>query len=162
MKIWIPLALQIGALLVGILEVIIPSFGILTVFALALLSYSWYYILTELPQAAVWGFLLADVIIIPIALKFAFSILKASPFTHSRDLGHGTGLDHAAQPEKGLIGKTGIVESQLRPTGKAFIDNRLLEVSSEGEIIEKDTQILIIDVIGNKIIVEPLNEHNLK
>ncbi len=157
-KIWIPIVFQISAFLVGIVEVIIPSFGILTIIALALFGYSWYYIIQELPQLAVWIFLLADVIIVPLFIFTAFSILKISPLAHSKRLKHGTGLNKSSEPGREIIGMKGLVESQLKPTGKALIGNKLLEVCSEGEIIKKNTEIRVIDVAGNKIIVEPIKE----
>ncbi|MFC1584170.1 NfeD family protein [Fibrobacterota bacterium] len=157
-NIWVPIVLQLGAILVGVAEIIIPSFGMLTVIALGLLGYSWYYIISHLPQAAAWGFFIADAILVPVFIKVAFSMLKASPLAHGKKLDHGTGLENTVLPGKELMGMTGRVDSQLRPAGKALINNRLFEVHSEIGIIEKDTDITVIDVVGNKIIVEPINK----
>ncbi|MBF0432665.1 MAG: hypothetical protein HQK83_15380 [Fibrobacteria bacterium] len=156
-NLWIPIVMQLGALLVGIIEVLIPSMGILTIVALSLLGYSWYYIVQELPSIAAWIFLIADIIIIPITIRLSFSFLRISSLTHSKQLQKGSGLNNMNEPKTDLSGKTGIVDYQLTPTGKALIDNQLYEVCSDGEAIDKGRKIRVVEVIGNKIIVEPID-----
>ena len=157
-KIWIPIFFQAGAILVALAEVIIPSLGILTIIALALLGYSWYYIIQELSQAAAWSFLVADIILVPVTIKLALMILRISPLTHGKFLPVGSSLDGMAEPNQDLVGKKGIVESQLRPTGKAQIENQLIEVLCEDTVVEKGAEIKVVEVIGNKIIVEPVSK----
>ncbi len=53
-----------------------------------------------------------------------------------------------------LKGLKGVTTTILRPTGKALIENEIMEVQSEGEYIEKDQKIEITDAVGNKIIVK--------
>jgi membrane-bound serine protease (ClpP class) len=159
-SLWLPILLQLSAFAVLVTEFIIPSMGILTVLSLGLFGYSWYAIIQMDSPGAVWGFLMADIILIPILIKYSFSLLKVSPLAHSKGLEHGTGLNKVQEPGSELVGKTGVVESQLKPVGKAFVGNQLLEVSSEGEIIEKDTEICIKEIAGNKIIVESVNKQN--
>jgi len=151
---WIPIILQLGAFLVGMAEILIPSMGILSLIAVGLLGYSWYYIIQDLPQIGVWAFLLIDIISIPIFLKFGFSFLNNSSFTLKQTLKQGTGLEKAMEAQPNLVGKSGIVESQLTPTGKATIDGHILEVSSDSEVIEKGTVVTVIEIVGNKIIVK--------
>ena len=86
-------------------------------------------------------------------------MLKVSPLAHGKALTHGTGKTKIEEPDSELVGKTGTVESQLKPVGKAFIGERLLEVCSDGEIIEKGIEIQVIEVTGNKILVEPIDKN---
>jgi membrane-bound serine protease (ClpP class) len=53
-----------------------------------------------------------------------------------------------------LIGKTGTVINDLRPAGKALIDDKRFDVVSKGDYIDKDTAIIVSSVDGNRIVVE--------
>ncbi len=55
-----------------------------------------------------------------------------------------------------LIGKKGKALSLLRPAGIALIDGKRYDVVSEGDFIQKDEEIEVIEVIGSKIIVKKL------
>lgn len=52
-----------------------------------------------------------------------------------------------------LIGKTGQVESVLRPIGTARIDNNPVDVVTRGEMISPGTLIEVIEVEGNRVVV---------
>ena len=59
-----------------------------------------------------------------------------------------------AMPElQDLKGKTGKTLTILRPSGTVLIDSKHYDVVSEDEFIEKDQDIMVLDVQGNKIIV---------
>ncbi|MCK5708112.1 MAG: ATP-dependent Clp protease proteolytic subunit [Candidatus Aureabacteria bacterium] len=55
-----------------------------------------------------------------------------------------------------LLGKTGIVHTTLRPAGKAFIENKLYDVVSYDEFIEKGTSIIVKEATQTRIVVEEL------
>ena len=56
------------------------------------------------------------------------------------------------------VGAEGRALSFLRPAGKADIDGELLDVISEGEFIEKDAAIRVVDIRGNRILVTKRSE----
>ena len=58
---------------------------------------------------------------------------------------------------KRLIGKKGIAVTPLRPSGIAEVNGKKLNVITGGEYIESNAKIKIIDVEGNKIIVEAVD-----
>jgi len=58
---------------------------------------------------------------------------------------------------KRLIDKKGIAITPLRPAGIAEVNGKKLNVITGGEYIESDTRIKIINVEGNKIVVEKIN-----
>jgi len=66
-------------------------------------------------------------------------------------------LGYSAHPDdkSEYIGKTGKALTPLRPVGAAIIDGKRIDVVTEGELIERDTQIEVIRVEGNKIFVKP-------
>ena len=55
------------------------------------------------------------------------------------------------------IGDTGKTISRLAPMGTIIINNELFEASSKGVFIDENTEIEIIRVKNNKIIVKPKN-----
>jgi membrane-bound ClpP family serine protease len=50
-------------------------------------------------------------------------------------------------------GDTGTSVSRLAPSGKAMINNDIVEVHTYGEFIDQDNEIIVISVKDNKIIV---------
>lgn len=53
-----------------------------------------------------------------------------------------------------LQGKTGVASSDLRPSGFCSIDGRRLDVVTSGEMIEKGQNVRVVEVKGNRIVVE--------
>jgi membrane-bound serine protease (ClpP class) len=51
------------------------------------------------------------------------------------------------------LGMEGFAATDLRPSGVAFIDGKRLDVVSRGEYLEKASNIVVIAVTGNQIIV---------
>ena len=52
-----------------------------------------------------------------------------------------------------LLGRTGITATPLVPSGLAMIDGELIDVSSEGDMLETDTPVRVVDVRGYRVIV---------
>jgi len=57
---------------------------------------------------------------------------------------------------KTLTGKNGRTVTPLRPSGIAEIKGERYSVVSEGELIEDDTEIVVVEIQGNSIVVEEL------
>ena len=52
-----------------------------------------------------------------------------------------------------LVGKRGRTTTQLTPSGKADVEGDLYDVVSQGLLVPKSTNIEVVEVIGNKIVV---------
>ena len=52
-----------------------------------------------------------------------------------------------------LLGQRGTVATRLNPAGKARIGNNLYDVVSDGDLIEKESLVEVVQVIGYKIVV---------
>jgi membrane-bound ClpP family serine protease len=55
-----------------------------------------------------------------------------------------------------LVGKCGKTTTQLMPAGKARFGDELIDVISQGDVIESGTDIRVLEVLGNRVIVEPV------
>ena len=55
---------------------------------------------------------------------------------------------------KHLEGRTGETVTPLVPAGKAKINGRLFDVISDGQLIDKGMKILVVEVTGNRILVQ--------
>jgi len=60
-----------------------------------------------------------------------------------------------------LKGRTGISLTTLRPSGKALIDSRKVNVVTEGVFLSKGSKIRVVMVEGNRVVVRGLEEENL-
>ena len=72
-----------------------------------------------------------------------------------------TGLAEDEDPESivnlsHLVDRVGDSITNLAPAGKAMIDGRLLDVISDGRMIDKGTKVKVVEVTGNRVVVQPL------
>jgi len=149
----VPIILQLLGILVIIAEIILPSGGLLSVIAVGVFGYSLYLVFETLPTAVAITFLVADLIIIPVLIVFGLKILAKSPLTLRTQLGKNEGVSSQSSHLLEYLNKTGTALSHLRPAGTARIENKRVDVVSRGEFIDKNTPIMVIEVIGNQIIV---------
>jgi len=56
-----------------------------------------------------------------------------------------------------LLGMEGITHSDLRPSGTAYFDGRKIDVVTPGDYIHQATPVRIVEVHGNRIVVEALS-----
>jgi membrane-bound ClpP family serine protease len=65
----------------------------------------------------------------------------------------------AAVPEDTtLVGKEGVVLTQLRPAGTGEIDGLRMDIVSEGAFIAAGTRIQVVRVEGRRIVVAPIRQ----
>ena len=64
-----------------------------------------------------------------------------------------SGFVVASAGRRHLIGKTGIVTSDLRPSGRAEIDGETMIVVADGEFVERGLPVTVTDVRGNRVVV---------
>lgn len=64
----------------------------------------------------------------------------------------------SAEPREELLGKRGIVVTELRPSGLALIADKLVDVISEGAFLTKGEKIIVVAVNGNRVLVRKVNK----
>jgi len=52
-----------------------------------------------------------------------------------------------------LLGSTGVAETNLRPSGKGRFGDQLVDVVTEGDLIERGKPITIVEVQGSRVVV---------
>jgi membrane-bound serine protease (ClpP class) len=64
-----------------------------------------------------------------------------------------------AEPDKeeDLMGQEGIAHSDLRPGGTAYFGDRKIDVVTHGDYIRRETPLRIVEVHGNRIVVEDMS-----
>lgn len=154
MRIWLPLLLQSLAFAVALGEIILPSFGILAVLCAGLFAWSWQVLFSDFGTGTRAAFAVADVILIPIFIRYAFKYLGKSPISHTTDLGTGSGLEAVDQALQKHVGSTATVDAPLRPTGRIRIGDETFEASTSGEFVERGASVKVLSVVGSRFTVE--------
>ena len=60
--------------------------------------------------------------------------------------------------EKIKVGDTGKTIGRLAPSGKVRVNGETVEAQSTGSFIDHNTEIVVLKILTNKIIVEPVNK----
>lgn len=58
------------------------------------------------------------------------------------------------------VGQTGIAYSDLHPAGRAIFNGEIKDVVSEGDFIEKDTEVRVVEINGNRTVVSRKESHD--
>ena len=61
------------------------------------------------------------------------------------------------EEETELLGLEGVTHSDLRPSGTAYIGERKLDVVTYGDFIPRQTAVRVVEVHGNRIVVEDIS-----
>lgn len=64
----------------------------------------------------------------------------------------------AEKIEEELIGKSGIVSTELKPAGHVRIDGKIYQANSQGPFLPKGSSVEVIEVKGSRIIVQSKEE----
>lgn len=159
---WTPVILFVIGLVLIVLEVFIPDFGLIGILGLVSVAFGLYYttgnlgiMVRDLSLALVVSTIL---IIVLIRKGYSFSNLnKLVLQTSSREIKEREEAEAAAPLQVGAIGEA---VTPLRPSGKASFDdqNRDFDVLSAQGHIATGTEIVITEIHGTKIVVRKNNK----
>lgn len=148
-----PIILQLVGILVIIVEVVVPTGGILAILSTGLIGGSLYLVFSKASSATGYIFIVADLIVIPMSIFFGFKLLAKSPAALKKSLSKEEGVQSQSPELEMYLGMEGIATTDLRPSGVAVIDGKRLDVVSRGEYLERSSNVVVIAVTGNQIIV---------
>ncbi|NUM56090.1 MAG: hypothetical protein HUU46_20815 [Candidatus Hydrogenedentes bacterium] len=152
---WIILFFVSGIALI-LVEFILPGLvcgilGGILVFVSCVIALYWH------PEHAV-GIILGEIIAVIASIIVGFYLIARSP------LGKAMVLSDAQDPSKGwvsdesnesMVGKLGQVFTALRPAGSIMLDGKKVNAVSSGDFIEDGATVKVIEVRGNRVVVEP-------
>ena len=55
-----------------------------------------------------------------------------------------------------FVGRRGTTTTQLTPGGKARFGDKLIDVITDGDVLPSETEIEVVEVYGNRVVVEPV------
>ncbi|MGE0533957.1 MAG: NfeD family protein [Pirellulales bacterium] len=68
--------------------------------------------------------------------------------------------DATKQRYRGLVGKRGVAQSLMLPSGAVLIDGHVFDATSPGLAIEAGTAVRVVEVHGTRIVVRPIDEED--
>jgi len=105
----------------------------------------------SLPRALTRAF--GSLLVAGATLAFLSRYLPRSRLGRALILKDAVGAPAGASTTNTLVRRPGVAETALRPTGKALIDGRRVDVVSDGEFIEQGSAIEVVEVAGPRIVV---------
>lgn len=149
-----PIAMFLGGVLCLIIEILMPTIGLLAGVGIALMLYS-----VVLAMGGDLNAVYAILISLVIAIGLFALVVKKLPsstlwerFTlknrSQTSAGFTSAADHSA-----LLGKTGVVLTKLRPSGSIEVEGKPVDVVSEGEFLDKGVKVKVVEVEGSRIVV---------
>lgn len=102
-------------------------------------------------NSAAFGWTLSAITVVSIPLLVLLWVKVLTRVFASKD--SGAGQSGAQLHLRDLLGKTGISVTMLRPSGTARIDGKKVDVVTEGELIDRDVRIEVVEVRGNRVVV---------
>ena len=148
------IAVFLACVLMIIVEILLPTVGLLAGLGVAAMLYS-----IVLALGGDIGALAALGIALVISIVLFLLIVSRLP---SSKLWNKIVLQKSSRTEEGyvsaeeqldIVGKVGEVLTELRPSGTARIDGRPVDVISEGTFIQKGKQIVVLSVNGSRVVV---------
>lgn len=139
-----------------VLEIFVPSFGLLTVCSLASLA-SGVAIFFKFGPVTGWIGVGSAAVIIPIVWVISYRLFPKTPFGKHVTLGDpdrekGDAIPDTKQLEA-MLGAEGIVLTPLRPVGMCNFDGKRIECVAETGYIDRENKIRVIHVEGTQLTV---------
>ncbi|WP_425396370.1 NfeD family protein [Aeoliella sp.] len=151
--VWCALLVVAGFALL-VLEVLLPSGGILSILAGSALVAS--IVIAFRVGGPTTGFTFVTIVMVlaPAILTAAFRYLPYTPIGRAL-LGEPPKDEDVAptDPRRQLIGKVGVARSKMLPSGSVEIDGQMLDAVSKGQAIEPGQNVQVIEVRGNRVVV---------
>jgi len=154
--VWLVILQCIGAVAI-IAEVLVPSFGFLTITAIIMYGLS-YYQLYQYNSDFIPLLLLINIISIPATLVLAVRFLSKTTLSLTEQEKFSPQEDFPCS-----VGEYGEAVTDLRPAGKMKIGSRLIDVLSTGNYISRGVSVKVvsIDNAGIKVVQCEQNQEKM-
>ena len=149
------LLILLGLVLLLIEFAVIPGVTIAGIGGFLLLGGAVYVAFAEYGTLAGFITLAAVLILAPAMIYYFFKSRTGKKMILQKNI---DGKVDLINKEKIVVGDTGKSIGRLAPTGKVKINGETVEAQSTGAFIDHNTEIKVLKIEYNKIIVEPLNK----
>ena len=140
--------LYVIGMALAVAEIFLPG-GIMGLIGLVCVLASVYLAFDQGGMALGWSLVAITVASIPVMVVLWVKVLnRVFAMKHTQE-----GYTSAQIELKEFVGQEGVALTQLRPSGKARFGDRKVDVVSEGELIERDSRVRIIEVESNRVVV---------
>ena len=161
-----PLTLAVLCLLLGcaliVLEVFIPSGGILSFFSVVAIVAS---LAVAFRRDSTTGltFLVLTMIAVPAVVALAFKYWPLTPMGKAflGELPSEADIQ-TDDPRRELVGRVGIAKSKMLPSGSVLIDDQLIDAMSQGAAIEIGEAVVVVEVKANRVVVRRADEQEAR
>lgn len=155
---WLEILLFLGGILLVVFELYTPGVGIFGISGIIAIFASLFLTLgaNEAAINLLAISLLAATIIFLVLVRRLPSSKLWSRFilndSETKSAGFSSSLDYSI-----YLAKTGITPTGLRPAGIMIIDGTQLDVVSEGQFVEPNKLVKVVNITGNRIVVRPVD-----
>lgn len=132
---------------------VIPGVTIAGIGGFLLLAAAVYIAFKDLGTGAGFITLLVVLLLAPAMIYYFFKSRTGKKMILEKNI---DGKVELINNEKVKIGDTGKTIGRLAPTGKVRVNGEVVEAQSTGSFIDHNTQIKVLKIVSNKIIVEPI------
>jgi membrane-bound serine protease (ClpP class) len=157
---WAIILLLLGCALV-VLEVFVPSGGILGMLAgLAILGSIVFAFRRD--TTAGLSFVLVSLVAVPVLLTLAFRIWPHTPMGKAF-LGELPSEEELkpVDPRRELVGRMGVAKSKMLPSGSVLIDGQWIDAVTQGDAIEPEEPVVVVEVRANRVVVRKADPDEL-
>ncbi len=148
------ICLAVGIVLL-LVELVVPGFGVSGILGLIALVAA---VILQIgnPTGMMFVIAIALFVVAAVVLIIYRSVIKGR-LGRSRIIlqeqidGESNELSDAQQ--QALVGKSGVTLSPLRPSGIALVEGRRLNVMTDGEFVDKDMPVTVVQSAGLRILV---------
>lgn len=148
------LLILLGLVLLLIEFAVIPGVTIAGIGGFLLLIASVYIAFTDLGTIAGFITLAVVLIVAPGMVYYFFKSRAGKKMILEKNIEGKVELINNEKIKTGDIGKA---IGRLAPTGKVRVNGEVVEAQSTGAFIDQNTEIRVLKIVSNKIIVEPIN-----
>ena len=151
---WLELLLFVIGLILLVIEAFVPGFGIFGVSGIACILLSLF--LTLGADLGALNIMAGGVVVAVVGFLIILKYLPSSKLWNKLVLkdSEKTEVGYTASEDLTLlVGQTGVVLTFLRPAGTVEIAEKVYDVVSEGRFIQPGSQIRVLSVNGNRIVV---------
>ena len=155
-----PILLLILGLFFIVLELFIPSTGLLALLAgVSIVAAIYMAFLYSMAFGLI--ILMFTAFCLPVFIVLAVKIWPHTPIGRKVVLNPSDNIasvdDAELQRRQQLLGKIGVAKSKMLPSGKIVIDGRVYDAISQGAAVDPGQTVRVVSVSGNRIVVMPIS-----